>query len=58
MQQMREQHACDTKLSFVQGDVRDMKQLFPDGSFDLVVDKATLDAVFIASGTGSGACSG
>ena len=58
VQQMREQHARDTKLSFVQGDVRDMKQLFPDGSFDLVVDKATLDAVFIASGTGSGAFSG
>jgi SAM-dependent methyltransferase len=53
VQQMCEQHADDTRLSFVEGDVRDMKQLFPDRSFDLVVDKATLDAVFIASGTGS-----
>ena len=54
VQQMQQHHASDAKLSFVQGDVRDMKRLFPDGSFDLVVDKATLDAVFIASGTENG----
>ena len=53
VQQMREQHAGDSRLSFEVADVRDMKQLFADGCFELVVDKATLDAVFIATGTGS-----
>ena len=53
VQQMREQHAADARLSFEVGDVRDMRGLFADGSFELVVDKATLDAVFIATGTGS-----
>lgn len=53
VQQMRSHHAGDTRLSFEVGDVRDMRKLFADGSFVLVVDKATLDAVFIATGTGS-----
>eukprot|EP01044_Picomonas_judraskeda_P032373 COSAG03_NODE_12487_length_545_cov_0.376682_1_plen_129_part_10 len=42
-------------LSFEVADVRDMRALYPDGAFDLVVDKATLDAVFIATGTESSA---
>jgi len=53
VQQMRARHAADSRLSFEVGDVRDMRGLFADGSFALVVDKATLDAVFIATGTGS-----
>ena len=53
VQQMRARHAADSRLSFEVGDVRDMRGLFADGSFALVVDKATLDAVFITAGTGS-----
>ena len=57
--QARAKYGADgsQQLSFEVADVRDMRALFSDASFDLVVDKATLDAVFIATGTDAGASS-
>lgn len=51
------------RMKWVTGDVTDMKALFPDASFDIAIDKGTLDAltptaaeasIATASGTASG----
>jgi ubiquinone/menaquinone biosynthesis C-methylase UbiE len=44
--QMKERYSHMTNMKWLEMDIRDLK--FKDGEFDIVIDKATLDALLVS----------